>query len=75
MKKNDEEKTLFRLNGYLYPNQYPNCIGTEHDYDGPGRGGVIVYYKEDMEKMKGMTTEEMIAYKRQLRKEGRYTEE
>lgn len=60
MTKYDEEKKLFRLSSREY--QYPNSIGTEHDYDGPGRGG-IVYYKDDVERMKDMTTEEMIAYK------------
>lgn len=53
---------------------YPNCIGTEQDYKYPPKGGIIIYDTEDEEKMKDMTTEEKIAYKRQLRAEGKYRE-
>lgn len=53
---------------------YPNCIGTEQDYKYPPKGGIIIYDTEDEEKMKDMTTEEKIAYKRQLRAKGKYRE-
>lgn len=58
---------------HLIPRFYPNCIETDYDCSS-GKAGIIVYYDEDVERMEDMTAEEKIAYKRKLRREGRYTE-
>lgn len=50
---------------------FPNSVGCEMD-DCHCECGYISYYAEDVEKMKNMSREEQITYKRTLREQKRY---
>ena len=73
--KNSKGKDSIMKNDKKIASRFlPNSItGEEEVYN--GRGGVIRYFQEDIEKMKTMTAEEIIKFKRQLRKENKYYEE
>ena len=56
---------------WLSPRELPNCVSGPSDWAGVTWGKVL-YYPEDLEKMKNMNIDERLAYKRKLIEERRF---
>ena len=54
------------------PRKLPNSISAKDEKFAIGGGTKVKFYKEDLEKMKNMSKDEITEFKRQLRKEKRY---
>ena len=57
------------------PRKLPNCVSGPDEIFTETGGCYVRYYPEDVEKMKNMTEDEMINYKRKLIMQKRYYEE
>lgn len=58
---------------YSSSRSYPNCIGIEQDCLSFWKSKIVIFHKEDIEKMEDMSADEKNAYRRQLILEGKYT--
>ena len=56
---------------WLSPRELPNCVSGPSDWAGVTWGRVL-YYPEDLEKMKNMNIDERLTYKRKLIEERRF---
>ena len=74
LKKDTFEKTVDKTDkDIIVSRKYPNwCDGPETQYRNNTIAKRVLYYPEDLEKMKTMTEDEAILYKRHLDKIGRF---
>ena len=66
------EKKQNNVKKIEYPRNLPNSISAKDEKFGIGGGRYLRYFQEDIEKMKTMSEDEIIEFKRKLREEKKY---